>query len=59
MKYLIRAVFALSPLTVFADPGHGAPVLHTHGQEVVGWIIVASVVLTVRFILSSRAKRTK
>lgn len=45
MKHLIRAGLALAPLAVFADPGHGAPALHTHFWEVLGWMVAIGVVV--------------
>lgn len=58
MKHLIHAVFALSPLAVLADPGHGAPVVHTHWWEVIGWVVVVGAVgwIAVQFF---RAKNNR
>ena len=52
MKYIISVGFAFTPMAALANPGHSAPVLHTHPWEVVGWVaigIVASYALSRTF----------
>ncbi|MBI4135253.1 hypothetical protein HY477_00770 [Candidatus Uhrbacteria bacterium] len=56
MKYLIRAIFALSPLAALADPGHGAPVAHTHVREIMLWAILVGVAV---WVVSRRLKSSK
>ncbi|MBI2552067.1 hypothetical protein HYW17_02080 [Candidatus Uhrbacteria bacterium] len=43
MRYIISIGFMFTPFAVLANPGHGAPVLHTHPFEVMGWVAVGSV----------------
>lgn len=43
MRYIINFGLAFAPLAALANPGHSAPVLHTHPWEVVGWVVVGIV----------------
>lgn len=40
MRYIIGLGLAFAPLAALANPGHSAPILHTHPQEVIGWMVV-------------------
>ncbi len=40
MRYLIYTLLILFPAVALADPGHGAPVLHTHAREIAIWIVL-------------------
>jgi hypothetical protein len=44
MKYAVAAAMALSPSLALADPGHAAPVFHTHAWET-GLAVIAAIVI--------------